>query len=374
MNLYKILPICSLLFIACSDENSDSIFNVESENFMSSSWIASSSSNSRNDVNSSSSVRNDVSSSSQTVILSSSDNSTSSSTGSSNSSSSATAVAVSSSVTAPTSSSSLIVIPASSGRTALDDLSSSAHGHQGGNLLSSSSRHSGPDPESSSSRNDVNSSSSVRNDVSSSSSIAAFSSSAILAESSSSATVADPTKIFNIRVPDQKFLPCADSIISEYTSEVWIDTIAQSDLICSFDYDGESGFVYVQNNPVACKLYAGVITYEVHKAEFFVNGTQKEISDVKYYGGGNHGIFELQFAYKGKVFRYDYSTMGMGGRPCQNMDCLMVLDADGKTVVQNGCVREERSLPIVCRHAKKDGTFDSFVDTFHVCQSGIFVD
>ena len=130
----------------------------------------------------------------------------------------------------------------------------------------------------------------------------------------------------------------------------------------------------MQNNPVACKLYAGVITYEVHKAEFFVNGTQKEISDVKYYGGGNHGIFELQFAYKGKVFRYDYSTMGMGGRPCQNMDCLMVLDADGKTVVQNGCVREERSLPVVCRHAKKNGTFDSFEDTFHVCQSGIFVD
>ena len=292
MNLYKILPICSLLFVACSDDNSDNIFNAESENLTSTSrhsgfdpesssslWIASSSSNSRNDENSSSSIRNDVSSSSQTVILSSSE-------GSSNSSSSATTVAV----------------------------------------------------------------------------------------SSSSETVADPTKLFDIRVPDQKFLPCADSIISEYTSEVWIDTIAQSDLICSFDYDGESGFVYVQNNPVACKLYAGVITYEVHKAEFIVNGTPKEISDVKYNGGGNHGIFELRFAYKGKVFRYDYSTMGMGGRPCQNMDCLMVLDADGKTVVQNGCVREERSLPIVCRHAKKDGTFDSFEDTFHVCQSGIFVD
>ena len=72
MNLYKILPICSLLFIACSDENPDSIFNAESENLTSSSWIASSSSNSRNDVSSSSSIRNDVNSSSSIVALSSS--------------------------------------------------------------------------------------------------------------------------------------------------------------------------------------------------------------------------------------------------------------------------------------------------------------
>ena len=359
MNLYKILPICSLLFVACSDENSDSIFNAESENFMSSSWIASSSSNSRNDV----------SSSSQTVILSSSDNSTSSSTGSSNSSSSATAVAVSSSVTAPTSSSS---------EQSVEDPSSS------------SSRHSGFDPESSSSRNDENSSSSIRNDVSSSSQTVILSSSdnstssstgssnssssaATVALSSSSETVADPTKLFDIRVPDQKFLPCHDSIVSTNYREDWIDTVGQSDLICSFKYDGDSGFVYVQNNPVSCRLTVGLISYEVHKAEFFVNGSRKEISDVKYHGGGNHRIFGLQFMYKGKVFKYDYSTMGMGGRPCQNMDCMMVLESDGKTVVQNGC-DEDRSLPIVCRHAKVDGTFDSFEDSFHVCQSGVYLD
>ena len=331
MNLYKILPICSLLFVACADENSDSIFNAESENFMSSSWIASSSSNSRNDENSSSSIRNDVSSSSQTVILSSSDNSTSSSTESSNGSSNSATVAVSSSVTAPT---------------------------------SSSSEQSGGDPSSSSLQTVILSSS----DNSTSSSTGSSNS------SSSAATVADPTKLFDIRIPDQKFLPCHDSIVSGNYREDWIDTVAQSDLICSFKYDGDSGFVYVQNNPVSCRLTVGLISYEVHKAEFFVNGSRKEISDAKYHGGGNHRIFGLQFTYKGKVFKYDYSTMGMGGRPCQNMDCLMVLDADGKTVIQNGCVMEERSLPIVCRHAKKDGTFDSFEDTFHVCQSGIFVD
>ena len=267
MNLYKILPICSLLFIACSDENSDSIFNVESENLTSSSWIASSSSNSRNDVNSSS----------QTVILSSSDNSTSSSTGSSNSSSSAATVAL----------------------------------------------------------------------------------------SSSSEMVADPTKLFDIRVPNQEALFCMDS--SAYT--VFKRYVEEKDLICSFKYDGEEGFVYVQNNPTKC--IGGELTpvYEVHKAEFFVNGSMQEITNVQYYGGGSHGTYSVKFTYKGKVFDYDYSTMGMGGRPCQDVDCMRVYEADGKTLVQNGCVKEERSLPIVCRRAKKDGTFASFEDTYHICES-----
>lgn len=277
MNLYKILPICSLLFVACTDENSDSIFNAESENFMSSSWIASSSSNSRNDENSSSSIRNDVSSSSQTVILSSSDNSTSSSTGSSNSSSSAATVAL----------------------------------------------------------------------------------------SSSSEMVADPTKLFDIRVPNQEALFCMDS--SAYT--VFKRYVEEKDLICSFKYDGEEGFVYVQSNPTKCIGSELIPVYDVHKAEFFVNGSKQEITDVKYYGGGSHGTYSIRFTYKGKVFDYGYSTMGMGGRPCQDVDCMRVYESDGKTLVQNGCVKEERSLPVVCRRAKKDGTFASFDDTYHICQS-----
>ena len=360
MNLFKILPVCSLiLLVACGDENTDSIFNVESAfsssaitpassftvvpassgNLPSSSTISITSSSVK--VSSSSSLAISAtssswsaaigfsSSSSQNVILSSSDNSTSSSTGSGSSSSQ--------------------------------------------NVILSSSEGSG----SSSSQNVIlsssdNSTSSSTGSGSSSSSLIA-SSSAILVVSSSSEAATDPTKIFDIRVPDQKFLPCRDSIVSINLREDWIDTVGQSDIICSFKYDGDSGFVYVQNNPVSCRLTVGLISYEVHKAEFFVNGSMKEISNVRYHGGGNHGIFGLQFTYKGKVFKYDYSTMGMGGRPCQNMDCMMVLESDGKTVVQNGC-DEDRSLPIVCRHAKVDGTFDSFEDSFHVCKSGAYLD
>ena len=318
MNLYKVLPVCSLLFIACSDENSDSIFNAESENLTSSSWIASSSSNSRKDV----------SSSSQNVAQSSSE-------------------------------------------------------------CTSSSRHSGPAPESSSSswiassssnsRNDVSSSSSIRNDVNSSSSIVALSSSAILAASSSSAMVAvssssdmlaDPTKLFDTRVPNQEALFCMDS--TAYT--VFKRYVEEKDLICSFEYDGDEGFVYVQSNPTKCIGSELTPVYDVHKAEFFVNGSKQEITDVKYYGGGSHGTYSIRFTYKGKVFDYGYSTMGMGGRPCQDVDCMNVYEADGKTLVQNGCVKRERSLPVVCRHAKKDGTFSSFEDTYHICESDIFGD
>ena len=389
MNLYKILPLCSLMFfVACGDESSSFVApanatNPETE--LSSSTTSSATSSSENlsisssakTPMSSSSAISATSSSAKVVTSSSSTHSTTSSSwsaaiGSSSSrhsgpdpeSSSVVSISSSnfqndkssSSVAASSSSeinpaSSFTVIPASSGNlpssSSTISATSSSSEQSGGDPSCSSSRHSGLDPESSSS--------------------------ATLVMSSSSEAPTDPTKIFDIRVPDQKFLPCRDSIVSGNYREDWIDTVAQSDLICSFKYDGDSGFVYVQNNPVSCRLTVGLISYEVHKAEFFVNGSRKEISDVKYHGGGNHRIFGLQFTYKGKVFKYDYSTMGMGGRPCQNMDCMKVLESDGKTVVQNGC-GEDRSLPIVCRHAKVNGTFDSFEDSFHVCQSGVFVD
>ena len=389
MNLFKILPLSSLMFfVACGDESSSFVApanatNPETE--LSSSTTSSATSSSENAPMSSSSAISATLSSAKVVTSSSSACSTTSSSwsaaiGSSSSrhsganpeSSSMVSISSSSflndksssSVAASSSSainpaSSFIVIPASSGNLPSSSSTISATSSSSArfttlssstpieDLSSSSSRHSGLDPESSSS--------------------------ATLVMSSSSEAPTDPTKIFDIRVPDQKFLPCRDSIVSGNYREDWIDTVAQSDLICSFKYDGDSGFVYVQNNPVSCRLTVGLISYEVHKAEFFVNGSRKEISDVKYHGGGNHRIFGLQFTYKGKVFKYDYSTMGMGGRPCQNMDCMKVLESDGKTVVQNGC-GEDRSLPIVCRHAKENGTFDSFEDSFHVCKSGVFVD
>lgn len=268
MNLYKILPICSLLFIACSDENSDSIFNVESENLTSSSWIASSSSNSRNDVKSSSSTRNDVSSSSQNVILSSSEGSSSSS-------------------------SSEIV-------------------------------------------------------------------------SSSSGILTDPSKIFELRVPKRDAYTCEEK--GDWGDRVFRETYSQSDFVCTYDYDGEKGFLYVQLSPISCSFGLSLTpNYDVDKAELYVNGKFVDISDVKYEWGGNHHVQKLWFTYKGKVFRYGQSSLGFGGRPCQGMDCLNVFESDRKTFVVNGC-DEQRAIPIVCNGVNAENQIFDFTDNFKVCE------
>ena len=226
--------------------------------------------------------------------------------------------------------------------------------------ISSSSQ--GAAGESSSSQNVGNSSSSSQTTTPESSAATGTSSAAETPESSSSEVLTDPLKIFDIRVPNQKAIHCEDK--GAYTS--FEKDVEESDLICSFKYNGEEGFVYVQSNPVRCvggDLYP---VYEVHKAEFYVNGSMQEISNVRFYGGGDHGNYGISFTYNGKVFEYGYSTMGMGGRPCQDVDCMVVYESDGKTLIQDGCT-EERTLPIVCRPAREDGTFASFVDTYHVC-------
>jgi transglutaminase/protease-like cytokinesis protein 3 len=314
MKFYKILPVCSLLLLsACGDDSSSSVNGVDSGDPASSETVEQLSSSSQSgNAPESSAVADATSSSSQKA---------------SNSSSSQGSVKQSSS------------------------------SQNVGN--SSSSSQSTATPESSSMTETPSSSS-----QSSSSQTASNSSSSESPESSSSEVLTDPLKIFDIRVPNQKAIHCEDK--GAYTS--FEKDVEESDLICSFKYKDEEGFVYVQNNPIKCVGSDLYPIYEVHKAEFYVNGSMQEISNVSFHGGGNHGIYGIEFTYNGKVFKYDYSTMGMGGRPCQDVDCMTVYESDGKTLIQDGCT-EERTLPIVCRPAREDGTFASFVDTYHVCRN-----
>ena len=268
-------------------------------------------------------------------------------------------------------------------------------------LSSSSSRHSGPDPESSSGRDggsssamtkassssnkatssssievsscssmDSISSSSFQNDRSSSS-VAASSSSVVessssVVVSSSSEILTDPSKIFEIRKPKGHVLPCEIPWGGE--GDFMRDTLSQHDVICTYDYNGEKGFLYVQLTPISCDGGMSITPgrYNVDKAEFYVNGKFADVSDVDYEWGSNHHVEQLWFTYKGNVFRYSQSTMGWGGRPCQNMDCLKVFESDGKTYVENGC--NERSLPIVCRNINSKGEVSDFTDTYKVCE------
>ena len=247
---------------------------------------------------------------------------------------------------------------------------------------SSSSRHSGPDLESSSSwiasnssssRNDVKSSSSTRNDVSSSSQNVILSSSEGSSSSSSSEIVSsssgiltDPSKIFELRVPKRDAYTCEEK--GDWGDRVFRETYSQSDFVCTYDYDGEKGFLYVQLSPISCSFGLSLTPiYDVDKAELYVNGKFVDISDVKYEWGGNHHVQKLWFTYKGKVFRYGQSSLGFGGRPCQGMDCLNVFESDRKTYVVNGC-DEQRSIHIVCNGVNAENQNFDFTDKFKVCE------
>ena len=376
--------LSSLFFVIACGEDSTSAFNAWSENSSSSSTnvLFSSSSTLIEDLSSSSSCHSGPD--------------TESSSSQKNKSSSSVKQSSSSSAISTTSSSS--TEPALSSAERIED-------------LSSSSRHSGSDPESSSiavssssiklssstevsssSSMDSISSSSLQNDKSSSSvvvsssSIKLSSSSVILsssskelssssvAESSSSVVVSssseiltDPSKIFEIRKPKGHVLPCEVPRGGE--GEFMRDTLSQHDVICTYDYNGEKGFLYVQLTPISCGGGMSITPgrYNVDKAEFYVNGKFADVSDVDYEWGSNHHVEKLWFTYKENVFLYSQSTMGWGGRPCQNMDCLKVFESDGKTYVENGC--NERSLPIVCRNINSKGEVVSdFTDTYKVCE------
>ena len=216
----------------------------------------------------------------------------------------------------------------------------------------------------------ASSSSSSRNDVSSSSSEVVSSSSAELSSSSvelssSSEILTDPSKIFEMRKPESGVLPCEMPAGGDYFMR---DTLSQHDVICTYDYNGEKGFLYVQLTPYSCAGGMSITpgSYNVDKAEFYINGKFADVSNVKYDWGGNHHVENLNFTYNGNVFRYAQSTMGWGGRPCQSMDCLKVFESDGKTYIENGC--NERSLPIVCRTVNGKGEVADFTDDYKICE------
>ena len=219
-----------------------------------------------------------------------------------------------------------------------------------GAIESSSSRKSVPDPESSSSW------------IASSSS----------AKKLSGEVPGDPLQIFKMRVPKKAVYHC------DMTQEVGglEGDFDQKDWICSFKYAGMEGFVYVQASPTGCTPHWGFYPdMSVDSAVLYVNGKYETLNDVVYDWGGNHHADSFRFSYDGKVFEYSRSSVnGFAFRPCHEMDCLKVYEADGTTLIEDGCningddLSKVRQLPIVCRFANlEDGSFGDFVDNFELC-------
>ena len=209
---------------------------------------------------------------------------------------------------------------------------------------SSSSRHSGLDPESSSSS----------------------------AKKLSGEVSGDPLQIFKTRVPKKAVYHC------DLTQELggFEGDFDQKDWICSFKYAGMEGYVYVQASPTGCTPHWGFYPdIGVDSAVIYVNGKYETLNDVTYDWGGNHHADSFRFSYDGKVFEYSRSSInGFAFRPCHEMDCLKVYEADGTTLIEDGCningddLSKVRQLPIVCRFANvDDGSFGDFTDNFELC-------
>lgn len=157
----------------------------------------------------------------------------------------------------------------------------------------------------------------------------------------------------------------------------------QQDWICTFKYADKEGFVYVQGSPTSCRMLGMGMNPEisVDTAALYVNGKYETLNAVSYEWGGNHHNDKFRFTYDGKVYEYFHSSYGFGGRSCQEMDCMRVYEADGTTLIEDGCktfddnLSEVRSLPVVCRFANlNDGSFGDFTDSFELCNGDFRLD
>lgn len=173
----------------------------------------------------------------------------------------------------------------------------------------------------------------------------------------------DPMSIFEVRKPD--------SVKVSYTDEDGkpaSEKFMQQDWICTFNYEGEDGYFYIQSSVDEVEMLMSVVpvSSETEKAELYVNGKMVPVSKAEYSWGGNHHNDNISFTYKDKVFKFYHSSFGFGWRSCQEMDCLQVFKADGETEIKDGCT-SERSLPVACRNVDEKGRVSSFDDTFEKC-------
>lgn len=240
--------------------------------------------------------------------------------------------------------------------------------------------------KSSSSTAEENKSSSSKAKVSSSSEKETPSSSSTKSNSSSSSAdvvLTDPMEIFKPRVPKMAAYHCTYEEGRGKDAIKWELDFDQQDWICTFKYADKEGFVYVQGSPTSCRMLGMGMNPEisVDTAALYVNGKYETLSAVSYEWGGNHHNDKFRFTYDGKVYEYFHSSYGFGGRSCQEMDCMRVYEADGTTLIEDGCktfddnLSEVRSLPVVCRFANlNDGSFGDFTDSFELCNGDFRLD
>ncbi|NOZ01148.1 MAG: hypothetical protein GXP54_04585 [Deltaproteobacteria bacterium] len=162
---------------------------------------------------------------------------------------------------------------------------------------------------------------------------------------------------FDVRVPQEHTVPCDDNPFGPKELVTW-----DQDWICTFDYDGTSGYVYVQSTPTGCFVTMGANpVYQSPGAWMSIDGTVTPIDGAYYDWGGNHHNDWLEFNHDGNHFKFYHSSFGVGWRKCQDMDCFQVYDATGATLQKDGCAKD-RALPATCVLVEHDGTVPEFAD------------
>ncbi len=174
----------------------------------------------------------------------------------------------------------------------------------------------------------------------------------------------DPEYGFQLRSPKQDYnIQCEGT---DWEGNPGFFEGADADWMCSFDYNGEVGRIYVQATPTSCVIMMSVLPEYTTKVWLSLGDAPVAMEKPGYDFGGNHMNNSFWFTYDGKKFTYDHSSFGFGFRCCQPVDCIRVAEAAGTPVLEDGCTKE-RTLPVVCVPVKADGTYDDLVDTFKPC-------
>ncbi|GEM_PF-1777443 len=168
---------------------------------------------------------------------------------------------------------------------------------------------------------------------------------------------------FTIRAPEERTVTCSGGDPSFTDPALLMD----EDYVCTFVHDAVEGHVYVQATPTDCLQLMGAVptTFEA-TGWLSIDGVTTPLEELLYDHGGNHLNNTVEFVLDGQRYRYAHSSIGFGGRSCQPMDCLQVFEADGTTLVEDGCT-VDRTLPVVCAPVEAAGVLPALEDDFAPC-------
>jgi len=168
---------------------------------------------------------------------------------------------------------------------------------------------------------------------------------------------------FTLRAPEERTVTCSGGDPSVTEPALLLD----EDYVCTFVHEAVEGHVYVQATPTDCQQLMGAVpTTFTATGWLSIDGVTVPLEELLYDHGGNHFNNTVEFVLDGRHFRYAHSSIGFGGRSCQPMDCLQVFEADGTTLVEDGCTMD-RTLPVTCAAVEAAGVLPALEDTFAPC-------